>query len=153
MKRFLSVFLALLISCVSLFGFAFCADAAVYQPDVELYSQAYMLINLDDDTYPVVAQKNQDEKMYPASLTKIVTAMVTLNNVKDLQQQVAVSQQAYDILLGTGAQVAGLKVGEKLTVEQLLYLTMVHSACDASEVLAEFVGGTRDNFVKMIIDI
>lgn len=152
MKRFLSVFLALLISCVSLFGFAFCADAAVYQPDVELYSQAYMLINLDDDTYPVVAQKNQDEKMYPASLTKIVTAMVTLNNVDDLQQQVTVSESAFNILLGTGAQVAGLEIGDTLTVEQLLYLNMVHSACDASEVLAEFVGGTREYFVKMMND-
>lgn len=152
MKKFTGAFLALIIVISSLLAFPTSASAAVYQPDVELYSQAYMLINLDDSSYPVVAQKNQDKKMYPASLTKIVTAMVTLNNVKDLQQQVAVSQQAYDILLGTGAQVAGLKVGEKLTVEQLLYLTMVHSACDASEVLAEFVGGTRDSFVKMMND-
>lgn len=115
---------------------------------MELYSKAYMLINLDDDSYPVVAQKNQDEKMYPASLTKIVTAIVTLNNVSDLQEQVTVSEAAFNILLGTGAQVAGLEIGDTLTVEQLLYLNMVHSACDASEVLAEYVGGTRENFVK-----
>lgn len=152
MKKFISVFLAVVIAAVSLFCGAFSANAAVYQPDVELYSKAYMLINLDDDSYPVVAQKNQDEKMYPASLTKIVTAMVTLNNVKDLQQEVTVSENAFNILLGTGAQVAGLKIGDKATVEQLLYLTMVHSACDATEVLAEFVGGTRENFVKMMND-
>lgn len=152
MKKFISVFLAVVIAAVSLFCGAFSANAAVYQPDVELYSKAYMLINLDDDSYPVVAEKNQDEKMYPASLTKIVTAMVTLNNVKDLQQEVTVSENAFNILLGTGAQVAGLKIGDKATVEQLLYLTMVHSACDATEVLAEFVGGTRENFVKMMND-
>lgn len=152
MKKFISVFLAVVIAAVSLFCGAFSANAAVYQPDVELYSKAYMLINLDDDSYPVVAQKNQNEKMYPASLTKIVTAMVTLNNVKDLQQEVTVSENAFNILLGTGAQVAGLKIGDKATVEQLLYLTMVHSACDATEVLAEFVGGTRENFVKMMND-
>ena len=151
MKRIVSLLLSLVILISSLLC-AFSANAAVYQPDVELYSEAYMLINLDDANYPVVAQKNQDEKMYPASLTKIVTAMVTLNNVADLQESVTVSQAAFDILLGTGAQVAGLKVGETLTVEELLYLTMVHSACDATEVLAEYVGGTRDNFVKMMND-
>lgn len=152
MKKFISAFLALIIVAASLFCGAFSAEAAVYQPDVELYSKAYMLINLDDDSYPVVAQKNQDEKMYPASLTKIVTAMVTLNNVSNLQEKVTVSEAAFNILLGTGAQVAGLNIGDTLTVEQLLYLTMVHSACDATEVLAEYVGGTRENFVKMMND-
>ncbi len=152
MKKFVSTFLAVVIAAVSLFCGAFFANAAIYQPDVELYSKAYMLINLDDDSYPVVAQKNQDEKMYPASLTKIVTAIVTLNNVSDLQEQVTVSEAAFNILLGTGAQVAGLEIGDTLTVEQLLYLNMVHSACDASEVLAEYVGGTRENFVKMMND-
>lgn len=151
MKRLCSVVLSLIILVVSIIG-AFPASASVYTPDVELYSKAYMLINLDDDSYPVVAQKNQDEKMYPASLTKIVTAMVTLENVDNLQQTVTVSKEAYNVLLGTGAQVAGLQIGDTLTIEQLLYLTMVHSACDATEVLAEYVGKTRDNFVKMMND-
>lgn len=109
-----------------------------------------MLINLDDDSYPVVAQKNIDERLYPASLTKIVTAMVTLENVKDVSVKTKMSQAAYDASVGTGAQVAGITVGEELSVDTLLYLTMVHSACDACEVLAEFVGGTKENFVKMM---
>ena len=111
-----------------------------------------MLINLDDDSYPVVAQKNIDEHLYPASLTKIVTAMVTLENVKDVSVKTKMSQAAYDASVGTGAQVAGITVGEELSVDTLLYLTMVHSACDACEVLAEFVGGTKENFVKMMND-
>ena len=111
-----------------------------------------MLINLDDDSYPVVAQKNIDERLYPASLTKIVTAMVTLQNVKDVSVKTKMSQAAYDASVGTGAQVAGITVGEELSVDTLLYLTMVHSACDACEVLAEFVGGTKENFVKMMND-
>lgn len=111
-----------------------------------------MLINLDDDSYPVVAQKNIDERLYPASLTKIVTAMVTLENVKDVSVKTKMSQAAYDASVGTGVQVAGITVGEELSVDTLLYLTMVHSACDACEVLAEFVGGTKENFVKMMND-
>jgi len=151
MRKTISAVLALLI-LLSTFLFGFTANAATYAPDVALYSKAYMLINLDDETHPVVAEKNSSEKMYPASLTKIVTAMVTLNNVKDLSAQVEVSKQAHDILLGTGAQVAGLKTGDVLTVEELLYLTMVHSACDATEVLAEYVGGTRYDFIAMMND-
>lgn len=151
MRKTFSVILSLFIICSS-FIFVFSANAATYIPDVELYSKAYMLINLDDSTHPVVAEKNSSERMYPASLTKIVTAMVTIENVSDLSAEVEVSKQAYDILLGTGAQVAGLKIGDVLTVEELLYLTMVHSACDATEVLAEYVGGTRYKFVSMMND-
>ena len=128
------------------------SQGATYKPDRKIYAEAYMLINLDDDSYPVVAQKNIDERLYPASLTKIVTAMVTLENVKDLSVKAKMSQAAFDASAGTGAQVAGINVGEELSVDTLLYLTMVHSACDACEVLAEFVGGTKDNFVKMMND-
>ena len=92
------------------------------------------------------------DSLYPASLTKIVTAMVTLENVKDVSVKAKMSQAAYDASVGTGAQVAGITVGEELSVDTLLYLTMVHSACDACEVLAEFVGGTKENFVKMMND-
>lgn len=151
MRKTISTVLSLLI-ILSAFLCTFTAQGATYTPDVALYSKAYMLINLDDDTHPVVAEKNSGERMYPASLTKIVTAMVALQNVKDLSAEVEVSKQAYDTLLGTGAQVAGLKIGDVLTVEELLYLTMVHSACDATEVLAEYVGGTRYEFVKMMND-
>ena len=77
----------------------FSASAAVYKPDRKLYSQAYMLLSLDDPSFPVVAEKNQDKRMYPASLTKIVTTMVVLNKVKDLSQKTKVSQSAYDAVL------------------------------------------------------
>ena len=151
MKKTLSIFLSILTLFVSISA-CFSSYGATYTPDVELYSDAYMLINLDDDSYPTVVEYNADEKMYPASLTKIATAMVVLNNVDDLQAEVEVTSSAYNILLGTGAQVAGLEVGDVATVEDLLYLTMVHSACDATEVLAEYVGGTRENFIQMMND-
>lgn len=106
-----------------------------------------MLINLDDDSYPVVAEKNPDKRLYPASLTKIVTAMVVINNVKDFSAKTKMSQSAFDATLGTGAQVAGISVGEELTIDMLLYLTMVHSACDACQVLAEYVSGSTQAFV------
>lgn len=148
MKRTLSFIITSLIMITSILSFpAFSAQAAKYEPDRTIYAEAYMLINLDDSSYPAVAEKNADEKLYPASLTKIVTAMVVLNKVKDLNAETTMSQQAYDNTLGTGAQVAGISVGETLTVDELLYLTMVHSACDACQVLAEYVSGSESAFV------
>ncbi len=148
MKKTLSILLTFITLVCSLCVPFLSADAAVYEPDRKIYADAYMLINLDDDTLPVVAEKNSDKKLYPASLTKIVTAMVVLNNVSDLNQKTKMSQKAFENTLGTGAQVAGIEVGEELTIEQLLYLTMVHSACDACQVLAEFVSGSETEFVK-----
>lgn len=147
MKRTLSYILTLITLIISVFCVPFSANAATYEPDRTIYAEAYMLINLDDDSYPVVAQKNADERLYPASLTKIVTTMVTLNKVSDFNAKATMSQNVYDSILGTGAQVAGIEVGEELTIDELLYLTMVYSACDSSQMLAEYVSGSIDAFV------
>lgn len=147
MKKTLCNILTFLIILTSIFSLPFNAQGAAYKPDRKIYAESYMLINLDDDSYPVVAEKNPDERLYPASLTKIVTAMIVLNNVKDLNAKTKMSQSAFDATLGTGAQVAGIEVGESLTIDKLLYLTMVHSACDACQVLAEYVSGSSEAFV------
>lgn len=125
---------------------------AMYDVNEKIYADSYMLINLDDDSFPIIAEKNMNKKKYPASLTKIVTAMVTINNVKDLNAKTKVSKAALLALANTGAQVAGLEEGEELTIDELLYLTMVYSACDACQVLGEYVGGTVENFVSMMND-
>ncbi len=148
MKKIISVFIAFILvimPCSVAFG-------ATYKIDKKLYAGAYMLVSLDDNTYPVVCEKNADKKMYPASLTKIVTTILTIKNVKNLDAKTKVSQTAYDALAGTGAQTAMLKVGDEISIKQLLYLTMVYSACDACNVLAEYVGGSISNFVKMMND-
>ncbi len=157
MKKLLSLIITaclMLSLCapVSVFAKDVNDDKGMYKIEDKLYADAYMLVSLDDESYPVIAQKNKDKKKFPASLTKIATAMVTINNCKDLQEKVTVNQTAIDALAGTGAQVAGLKSGETLTVEQLLYLTMVHSACDACQVLAQHIAGNTAAFVKMMND-
>ena len=156
MKKLLSIFTALIILSLSVVApFSALAkdknnDEGIYIVSDEIYADGYMLINLDDDNYPVIAQKNKDKKMYPASLTKIATAMVIINNVKDLKAETKVSKSAIDVLANTYAQVAGLEVGETVSIQTLLDLIMVHSACDACTVAAEFVGGTIPEFVKLM---
>lgn len=158
MKKLLSFFVAfiLIISTALCVPFNALADdkpevKGMYDVTDTVYANAYMLINLDDDdSYPVIAAKNADVRKYPASLTKIVTAMVALNNVDDLKTKTKVSRAAVESLYGTGAQVAGLKIGTEITVEELLYLTMVYSACDACQVLAECVAGSVNAFVDLM---
>ncbi|MCR5208460.1 MAG: D-alanyl-D-alanine carboxypeptidase [Eubacterium sp.] len=157
MKKLLSAAIALcLLLAVSMPFTVYAKDAnndrGMYKVSEKVYADAYMLVSLDDESYPVIAQKNKDKKKYPASLTKIVTAMVTLNEAKNLQAEVTVSKAAIDALSGTDAQVAGLRPGDKLTLEELLYLTMVHSACDACQVLAEYIGGNTPAFCKLMND-
>ncbi len=151
MKKTLSYILSVIMVICAVFSAPLSSCfAATYEPDKTIYAQAYMLINLDDESYPVVAEKNPDERLYPASLTKIVTAMVVLNNVKDLNAKTKMSQSAFDATLGTGAQVAGIEVGEELTIDMLLQLTLVYSACDACQILAEYVAGNTTAFVSMM---
>ncbi len=145
MKRALSFFLTLI---TALSAFVFPAFAKTYDVDTKIYAKNYILVNLDNSSYPVVAEKNSNERVYPASLTKMVTAIVTFEKVSDLSQKVTMSKEAFEILLGTEAQVANIEIGDEVTVEELLNLTLVHSACDACEMLAEFVSGSREVFVN-----
>ena len=67
MKKTVSFFLSFVLLLSAVFCVpGFSASAAVYKPDRKLYSQAYMLLSLDDPSFPVVAEKNQNKRMYPA---------------------------------------------------------------------------------------
>lgn len=111
-----------------------------------LISQSAILV--DNKTGKILYCKNENEKMYPASTTKIITAIVTLENCH-LDEMVTIS---YDTVMSIpdGYSSAYLQIGEKLTVEQLLELLLVHSANDAANALAEYIGGSVESFVSMM---
>lgn len=111
-----------------------------------LISQAAIL--MDNKTGKILYSKNADEKMYPASTTKIVTAILTLENC-NLNDIVTVSYDAV-MAIPEGYSSASLQVDEQLTVEQLLQLLLVHSANDSANVLAEYVGGSIESFISMM---
>ncbi len=125
-------------------------NAAVYDIDFETTSQSIELINLDTDT--VVYEKNADEKMYPASTTKIMTYIVAVENIPDLENtQITVSEKVVNELLGTGSSLAGVREGEILTAMQLLNCMMIPSGNDAALVLADYIGaGDTQKFIDMM---
>ena len=114
--------------------------------ELNLYSEAALLI--DSKTDKVLYSKNSDERKYPASTTKIITAILTIENC-NLDDIVTVD---YDSIMQvpSGYTVAALQVGEQLTVKQLLQVMLIHSANDAANVLAKFVGGSIENFATMM---
>ena len=106
-----------------------------------------LLVNADTDT--VIFSKNADKITAPASLTKLVTAMVALSKCNDLTKVITCSPKAIHSLDGTGSSVAGLKENEEVPFEMLLYCLFLPSANDAAAVLAEHFGdGDTEKFVK-----
>ena len=124
--------------------------AAEFKIDFDTHCTALYLENIDTDT--VVYQKNPDERRYPASTTKIMTYIVTAENVADLKgTMVTVKSSVIHLLDGTGSSMAGLKEGEKLSVYQLLNCLMIPSGNDAALVLADYVGqGDIRRFVDLM---
>ena len=131
-KCIISIFLVLLLACTPLAGL----EAAAYTLPVgtELHAQSVYMVNIETGT--VVFEHNPTLRTYPASITKLMTALVVLDQVPDLKQTVTVYDGVVDDLLGTGAAVAGLKAGEQVTYEQLLACLLIPSACDAANALA-----------------
>lgn len=123
---------------------------ATYNKEVDFKANIVYVENLDQGT--VIFDKNSKLKTAEASLTKITTAMVVLDNCKDLNTVVTASQKVMDTLAGTNSSTAGISVGEKLTVKQLLNLMLVKSANEAASILADYIGGDIDTFIGMMND-
>lgn len=118
--------------------------------DNPIYAGIYLMINLDNDT--VIFEKDADKQTAPASLTKIMTATVVLENCKDLDEEVEADYSTIHLLDGTGSSMVGLEPGEKMSVKNLLYCMLVRSGNDAANVLAMHIGGSMEGFVKMMND-
>ena len=106
-------------------------------------ASSYIAYDLDNDI--VYYEKNVDDKRLIASITKILTAIVTIENI-DINKNVLVGEE---VLKAYGSAVY-IEVGEKLTIKDLLYGLMLRSGNDAAIVLAKNVAGSNDNFVKLM---
>ena len=95
----------------------------------------------------ILFARHMYDKVYPASITKIMTAILTLK-YGDMDETVTINWR--DLELEAGSQVVGLKIGDKVTVRELLCGVLVHSGNDCAMALARHIGGTTENFVKMM---
>ncbi len=150
MKR-VSAFLISFMLIVALMISTLSVSAADFGCNVDTVSTSIYMENLDTGT--VVYEKNADEKLPPASLTKMMTYIVVCENVPDLENtKVEITQEALDGL-DPESSVMGLTgyIGEEFSVLDLLYGLMIPSGNDAALVLATYVGhGSVQNFVDMM---
>ena len=114
--------------------------------DTTVQARAAALVELNSDT--LVYGMNLDEKVYPASLTKIMTCMLALEH-GNLDDIVTVSHEALQDLNAAGSS-AGLLEGEQLSLRELLYCVMISSANEACNVVAEYIAGDIPSFVALM---
>lgn len=118
----------------------------VQAKEPEITATSGMVIDCIDGK--ILYSKNADEKLYPASLTKVLTAIIVVEKC-GLQDNVTINQSAID-KVESGYLTANLKTGEVFTVEQLLNLLLISSYDDVANALAEHVAGSEEEFVKMM---
>jgi D-alanyl-D-alanine carboxypeptidase (penicillin-binding protein 5/6) len=143
-KRCFSAFLLILM----LLTLPVSADEVKPVPDPNIQAKAALLV--EEETGTVLYAKNEHEELYPASLTKIMTALLTLEAVESgkltMDQEVTATASALEGLAADGSS-AGIQVGETMSVEYLLKCMLVVSANEACDILAEAVSGTVGAFV------
>ncbi len=127
------------------------ADAEAEEEDgipapPELDCKGAILIELNSGS--TIYEYNADDRLYPASLTKVMTCLLALEK-GDLSEEITVDGSVLKGL-DADASIAGLSPGDRLSLEDLLYCVMVPSANDASLVVADHIGGSVDAFVDMM---
>jgi len=115
-----------------------------------LYSTNYIF--LDADTGQVLSAKKQDEQISIASLTKMMTVLLAIENSSSLNQTVTITDEMIDGLYEEQASVAGYVTGDTATILDLCYAAAIPSAADAANALAIQIGGSFENFYQMMND-
>ena len=113
---------------------------------IDINSKYAVVYNLNDDN--IIYEKNSNEKSSVASLTKIMTTILTIEKVSNLDDTVTVT---YNDLLGlNGYAVAGFKAGDKVTYNDLIYALMLPSGADAGQILANSIAGSIEEFANLM---
>ena len=115
---------------------------------LELFSSNAVLF--DPTTGEVFYGKDANEVIYPASLTKIMTALVAIEQIENLDTEVTLKYQDYAGLYEQNAAMAGFALGETVTVRDLLYATLLPSGAEAATAIANAAAGSTEAFVSLM---
>lgn len=136
MRRILLVTLIFVLSFV---------NVKAYEIPFEVEADYIYMMNIDSKE--VIYEKNAYEKMYPASMTKIMTAIVALENIEDLDEKVIITSQMMAGLYEANASMAGFGSGDVVTYRDLLYGVMLPSGAECTQALAYSIFGNVETFV------
>jgi len=146
-RRFLSIFLSLAL----LLGLSGLSTAAAVEDFAPKAKAAYLY---NDTTGDTLYSYQEEERMFPSSLTKVMTALLVLETMEEGKltedQLITASKSAWAQLSGKNASTQNLRFGEEMSVKDLLYCLMLPSADDAANILAEAVSGSVNDFVTLM---
>ena len=151
-SRLLSVLLCLALLSGLLATFASAADSgSAILDEMDVNAKAAVLV--DPDTGEILYEKNAHAHNYPASITKVMTCLLTLEAVDEGKltlDQVVTASSSIHTGIGEGASTADIKEGEEIRVIDLLYAALIPSANEACNVMAEAVAGGVASFVDLM---
>lgn len=116
--------------------------------NLELYSEYALLIDLESNT--VIAEKNMDETIFPASMTKVMTILTASRYIEDWDETFPMTQSIIDPLFLADASMAGFLHGEEVSMLDLLYGAVLPSGAEATEALAIHVAGSEEAFAGLM---
>lgn len=117
---------------------------------LDISSKTAVLYNLNDKS--IVLDIDSNKKVSIASLTKIMTCLVAIEHIEDINKEVVITYEMLDGLIASNAYVVGLKKGQKVTMKDLLYATFLESGADAARGLALSLASSEKEYVKMMND-
>ena len=152
MKKLTTLLLCVSVMLSPFFSFPVFASYDDAMEELKLNSECHLLMSADNGE--IIFEKDIRKQTAPASLTKIVTAIVVIESCEDLNETVTVSESSIKELSGTGSSVANLRAGEQITVYDMLCYLMIMSANDAATALADHVtNGDRPAFIQKMNDV
>lgn len=166
-KASLYNYLVILMILVILLTFLLAAKWYVQKPDYpvssptgtsqiklnNLASPNAVLVRLNSDgTGEIMAQRNAAERIYPASLTKIMTAILAIENIDDMGQRLEVPYDFFPYLYEMDASMAGFEPGETATAEALVYGIILESGAECCLALADLLAGSEEAFTGLMND-
>lgn len=113
-----------------------------------VYSTNGILIDVEKEE--ILACREPYQRINPASMTKALTLLVAAEHVTDLEDTFVMTAEIADYSYRHGCSIAGFGVGEAVTVEELMYGTILPSGADAAMALAEYVAGSQEDFVELM---
>lgn len=146
-----TVIAMILVAVTCLAGVLYATGCAPFGPSVSfdgLHSRYAVL--MDAGTGRTIQSRDADARMYPASLTKVMTAVVVLERTDSLDTVIEAPADIFPALWAANASVAGLQPGETATVEDMLYGMMLASGADCALALARHVAGDESAFADMM---
>lgn len=126
------------------------ADDVKELDDSLILSQYAVLVDLTDNK--IIAERDPDTRLFPASMTKIMTLIVAMEHQSDMDMEFTMQKNIIDPLKMEGAAMAGFEADEKVTFRDLLYGCGLSSGSEATTSLAVIIAGSEDDFVKLMND-